>query len=49
MYQFSEEDDDLREKILLVKNKWSAFVSALTKIKNKITKDITENFGVLKL
>ena len=49
MYQFSEKDDDLREKILSVKNKWSAYISALIKIKNKITKDITENFGVLKL
>ena len=47
--QFPEEDGYLREKVLLVKNERSAYVSALTKIINKITKYINENVDISKL
>ena len=44
-----KEDSYLREKVLLVKNQQSAYVSALTKIVNKITRYTTENSDVSKL
>ena len=49
MHLLPKEDSYLREKVLLVKNQQSAYVSALTKIVNKITRYTTENFDVSKL
>ena len=49
MHLLPKEDSYLREKVLLVKNQQSAYVSALTKIVNKITRYTTENSDVSKL
>ena len=49
MHLLPKEDSCLREKVLLVKNQQSAYVSALTKIVNKITRYTTGNSDVSKL
>ena len=47
--RFPEQEGYLREKFSLIKNERSAYVSAVTKIVNKITRYITENSDVSKL